>query len=112
MTDPFFRLGLFSQNGDAKLCLVLRDDDIVELKSAANLAGQQSLAETSRLDDLLIDWDRNFDRLRGVAEAVMREGSASLESAASSKTSSLFRLCRARSAFFTPRRTTPTMSQG
>jgi 2,4-diketo-3-deoxy-L-fuconate hydrolase len=78
MTDPFFRLGLFSQKGDAKLCLVLGDNDIVELKSAANLAGQPSLAEASRLDDLLIDWDRNFDRLRGVAEAVTREGSASL----------------------------------
>ena len=78
MTDPFFRLGLFSQGGNAKLCLVLGDDDIVELKSAAKLAGQQSLAEASRLDDLLIDWDRNFDRLRGVAEAVVREGVASL----------------------------------
>ena len=78
MTDPFFRLGLFSQNGDAKLCLVLGDDDIVELKSAAKLSGQGSLAEATRLDDLLIDWDRNFDRLRGVAEAVVREGAASL----------------------------------
>jgi 2,4-diketo-3-deoxy-L-fuconate hydrolase len=78
MTDPFFRLGLFSQNGDAKLCLVLGDDDIVELKSAAKLSGQRSLAEASRLDDLLIDWDRNFDRLRGVAEAVVREGAATL----------------------------------
>ena len=54
MTDPFFRLGLFSQGGNAKLCLVLGDDDIVELKSAAKLAGQQSLAEASRLDDLLV----------------------------------------------------------
>ena len=78
MTDPFFRLGQFSQNGDAKLCLVLGDDDIVELKSAANLSGQQSLAEASRLDDLLIEWDRNFDQLRGVAETVVREGAASL----------------------------------
>ena len=111
MTEPFFRIGLFSENGTAKLCLVLGDDDIVELKSAANLAGQQSLADASRLDDLLVDWDRNFDRLRDVAEAVAREGAASLVRC-SSRSSSLFRPCRAQSAFSTPRRTTRTMSPG
>ena len=76
MTDPFFRLGLFSQNGDAKLCLVLGDDDIVELKSAAGRAGQPSLAEANRLDDLLVDWDRNFDRVCELAETVGRQGAA------------------------------------
>ena len=97
MTDPFFRLGRFSQNGDAKLCLVLGDDDIVELKSAANLSGQQSLAEASRLDDLLIEWDRNFDQLRGVAETACGKARRALVRC-SSRTSSLFRRCRARSA--------------
>jgi 2-keto-4-pentenoate hydratase/2-oxohepta-3-ene-1,7-dioic acid hydratase in catechol pathway len=79
MTDPFFRLGSFSVNGDVKLCLVLGDADIVELKSAATRAGQRSLAEANRLDELLSDWDRNFDRLRKVAEAVAREGAASVD---------------------------------
>ena len=77
MTDPLFRIGLFCLNGDAKLCLVLGDDKIVELNRAATLAEQQTLAEANRLDDLLSDWDRNFDRLRDVAEAIAREGLAS-----------------------------------
>jgi 2,4-didehydro-3-deoxy-L-rhamnonate hydrolase len=76
MTDVFFRLGAFSQNGEAKLCLVLGEADIVELRGAAMRARQHSLAEANCLDELLSDWDRNFDRLRKVAEAVAREGQA------------------------------------
>jgi 2,4-diketo-3-deoxy-L-fuconate hydrolase len=74
MTDTFFRLGLFSHNASAKLCLVLGDEEIVELRDAATFARQPALGEANRLDDLLVDWDRNFDRLRAVAEAVTREG--------------------------------------
>jgi 2,4-didehydro-3-deoxy-L-rhamnonate hydrolase len=76
MTDTFFRLGLFSHDASTKLCLVLGDEDIVELRNASTFAGQPAIAEARRLDDLLVDWDRNFDRLRNVAEAITREGVA------------------------------------
>ena len=79
MTDLFFRIGLFPLGGNATLCLALDDADIVELRGAAMRAGQRSLAEANRLDDLLSDWDRNFDRLRKVADFVDREGEAGME---------------------------------
>jgi len=78
MSDPVFRLGLFSHNAVAKLCLVFGDGELVELRNAAAIAGPSALANASRLDDLLVDWDRNFDRLREVAAAIAREGVASL----------------------------------
>jgi len=77
MTD-LFRLGVFSKNGDVKLCLVLDDDKIVDLKSAAAAADKPSLGKAATLDDLLIDWERNFEQLQHVAQAARREGLASL----------------------------------
>ncbi len=74
MTDPLFRLGRFSHKASAKLCLVLGEEQLVELKAASLVAGNSELAEANLLDDLLADWDRNFDRLREVAEFVRREG--------------------------------------
>jgi 2,4-didehydro-3-deoxy-L-rhamnonate hydrolase len=78
MSDPIFRLGLFSHNASAKLCLVLGDGDLIELSNAAAVTGQSTLANASRLDDLLVDWERNFDRLREAVATVAREGVASL----------------------------------
>jgi 2-keto-4-pentenoate hydratase/2-oxohepta-3-ene-1,7-dioic acid hydratase in catechol pathway len=73
MSDLLFRLGMFALGGAPKLCLVFGDDAIVELADAAARAGRPEFAEARRLDDLLADWDRNFDRL---CEIVQRNGSA------------------------------------
>jgi hypothetical protein len=78
MTESFFRLGLFSHEGDAKLCLVLGDDEIISLEAASASAGHTALGRAQRLDDLLADWDRNFDSLRRVTDFARREGVASL----------------------------------
>jgi 2-keto-4-pentenoate hydratase/2-oxohepta-3-ene-1,7-dioic acid hydratase in catechol pathway len=74
MTEPFFRISRISQAGAARLCLSLGDDVLVDLQSAAARAGQKEVAAARLLDDLLADWDRNFDRLLKIAEFVSRDG--------------------------------------
>jgi 2,4-diketo-3-deoxy-L-fuconate hydrolase len=78
MTDTFFRLGMFSIQGGAKLCLEMGDGEVVELRKAANLSGRTSLAQAASLEDLLVDWERNFDALREVAYVVSRRGDAEI----------------------------------
>jgi 2-keto-4-pentenoate hydratase/2-oxohepta-3-ene-1,7-dioic acid hydratase in catechol pathway len=74
MTDPIFHLGLFSRDANVKLCLVFDDERITGLNAAAGPLGQPALAEALRLDDLLADWDRNFDLLRELAGAMAQRG--------------------------------------
>ena len=68
------------------------DEDIVELKSAATSAGQTSLAQTRCLDDLLVDWERNFDRLREVAGAIATRRRRNIFGRFTSRTRGRFRL--------------------
>jgi 2-keto-4-pentenoate hydratase/2-oxohepta-3-ene-1,7-dioic acid hydratase in catechol pathway len=81
MTDIFFRLGMFRVQGDATLCLELGDSEVVALKEAATVAGRAALAQAASLEDLLLDWERSFDALREVAEAVKREGAGGVKDA-------------------------------
>jgi len=68
MTDVGFKLGEF-RVGDRHILGMVLGSSVVDLKSKQALAGgADRLSPFDSIQDLLEDWDRNFERLSAVAE--------------------------------------------
>ncbi len=78
MADIEFKLGTFAKNGDSKnggapfVGLVI-GDNIYELAAVAETHGRRNVTTTAGIQEMLAEWDENFDGLCAIADFVAEE---------------------------------------
>ena len=74
MTGRAFKLGTFAKSGGKPFAAIVLDDNAYDLAQAAKASGK-SLGDARTIQDLLEDWDRNFDTLQEIAAFLDKEKS-------------------------------------
>jgi len=74
MTNIEFKLGTFSNNGGNSYVGLVIDEEIYNLSFIVKAYGKNILSTTASIQEMLTEWEFNFDGLRYITEFVRNDG--------------------------------------